>query len=231
MIGFLALGFLALRFTPLAELLDREHLVRTLEGLRQAWWAPLALLGLYAMLCPVGFPATPLVFAGGLVFGTLIGGFYNFLGTFLGAAISYGLGRALGRDFVVQLLGETLRPLERKLSRLGFWALARIRFLPIPFPLVNYGAALTGIRPMVFLGSSALGLAPAVLIYTWFAAALAGAAEGERGGLLAQLGAALVGVLLITFLPAWLEGRRRKRRYEALRTRRRIDGSGKTKNP
>lgn len=234
LVGLLALGFLAVRFTPLAEVLDRERLVQALQGLRQAWWAPLALLGLYATLCPVGIPATPLVFTGGLVFGTFVGGLYNFLGTFLGAALSYGLGRALGRDFVLQLLGETLRPLERKLSRLGFWALARIRFLPIPFPLVNYGAALTGIRPIVFLGSSALGLAPAILIYTWFAAALAEAAEGERGGLLLQLAAALMGVLLITFIPAWLEGRRRKRRYEALQTQRRNrrnDASGETKKP
>lgn len=221
LLTLLTLGFLALRLTPMAGYLDREHLVQTLEGMRQTSWAPLVLLGLYALLCPVGLPATPLVFAGGFVFGTLLGGIYNFLGTFLGAAASYGLGRALGRDFVVQLLGDTLRPMERRLSRLGFWALARIRFLPIPFPLVNYGAALTGIRPAVFLGSSALGLAPAILIYTFFAAALAEAAEGERGGLLLQLGAALLGVLLLTFIPAWLEGRKRKRRYETLKAQRR----------
>lgn len=228
LLTLLAVGFLALRLTPMAEYLDREHLVQTLEGMRQTSWAPLVLLGLYALLCPVGLPATPLVFAGGFVFGTLLGGVYNFLGTFLGAAASYGLGRALGRDFVIQLLGDTLRPMERRLARLGFWALARIRFLPIPFPLVNYGAALTGIRPAVFLGSSALGLAPAILIYTWFAAALAEAAEGERGGLLLQLGAALFGVLLLTFIPAWLEGRRRRQRYERLKAERRTRRSRKS---
>lgn len=224
----LAAGFFILRFTPLAEYLEREQLTRSLEGLRQAWWSPLALLGFYGLLCPVGLPASPLVFAGGFVFGIWTGSLYNFLGTFLGAAISYGLGRVLGRDFVVQLLGETLRPVERKLSRLGFWALARIRFLPIPFPVVNYGAALTGIRPTIFLGSSALGLAPAILIYTWFAAALAEAAEGERGWLFIQLGAALLGVLLLTFIPVWWEGRKRKRRYDALRAERR--GRAETEN-
>lgn len=216
----LAVGFLALRFTPLAELLERERLVQILEGLRRAWWSPLALLGLYAVLCPLGVPASPILFAGGFVFGTALGGLYNFLGTFLGAALSYGLGRVLGRDFVVHVAGKALRPVERKLSRLGFWALARVRFLPIPFPLVNYGAALTGIRSTVFLGSTALGLAPAVWIYTWFAAALAGAAAGERGQLLLQLVGALLAVFLITFIPAWWDGRRRRRRLEALRAER-----------
>lgn len=226
LVALVAAALVLVRATPLAQYLEQQRMAAALAELRQTWWAPAVLLLLYAVLCPFGIPATPLVFAGGFVFGTFLGGFYNFLGTFLGAATSFGMGRVLGRDFVAHVAGERLRKVEKLLSRLGFWALARGRLMPIPFPVFNYGAALTGISTPRFLGSSAVGLLPAVVLYTWFAAALAQAAQGERGVLLLKLGGALGGLLLLTLLPPWLEGRKRRRRYQEVleQRRRRFDG-------
>lgn len=71
----LVCGALALfRFGPLGEWLDRERLVAVLGELRSRPWAPAALILLYAVACPLGLPATPLVFAGAAVFGLLPGG-------------------------------------------------------------------------------------------------------------------------------------------------------------
>jgi len=173
------------------------------------------------LLCPVGVPASPLILAGGFVFGAVAGGLLNFVGTFLGATVSFFLGHLLGRDLVVHLVGDRLRPVEEMLNRRGFWNLARVRFLPIPFPVVNYGAALTGVKASVFLGATALGLAPAVLIYTWFAAALAKATGEERGTVLFQMALAVVGILLLSFLPPLIRGWNRRRRYRRLKEERR----------
>lgn len=222
LVGLAAVGLIVLFFTPLGEMLKEESLFAAwFNDLRQAWWAPVALVGLYLVLCPLGLPASPLILAGGFVFGALYGGALNYVGTLLGAAVSYGLGRLLGRDLVAHIVGDRFQRVETMLNRRGFWNIARVRFFPIPFPLVNYGAALAGVRASVFLGATALGLAPAVFIYSWFASALYRATGEERGGVLLQMGLAIAAVILLSFLPAVLRGWSRRRRYQRLMAERR----------
>lgn len=218
-------GFAVLRFTPLGErfdaLLDRERLVALREGLRAKWWTGPALIGAYGVLAPLGAPVSPLMFAGGAIFGAVKGAILNILGTFLGAAGSFFLARWLGRDFVVHVMGERLQRVERMVARRGFWTWVRIRFLPIPFPVVNYGAALAGVPAALFLVATGLGLIPANVIYTYFASALFDAVGGNRAQVFLQMGVAVAGLLTLSFLPNVLEARRRKRRYRELRAQRR----------
>lgn len=217
LVSLAGVGAIVLFFTPLGEMLKEESLfAQWFHELRQAWWAPVALVGLYVVLCPLGLPASPLILAGGFVFGALYGGALNYVGTVMGAAASYGLGRLLGRDLVAHIVGDRFQRVETVLNRRGFWNIARIRFFPIPFPLVNYGAALAGVRASVFLGATALGLAPAVFIYSWFASALYRATGEERSGVLLQMGLAIAAVILLSFLPAVLRGWSRRRRYRRL---------------
>jgi uncharacterized membrane protein YdjX (TVP38/TMEM64 family) len=197
----LAAGFAAVRWTPLREYLTRETLVALLATLRQAWWSPLALVALYVGLAPLGLPMTPLILAGGAVFGAAWGTLYNLVGTFLGATASYLLARHLGRDLVVHLARGRLDRVERLLAKHGFWALVRLRFLPLPFALANFGAALAGVSLPVFLGSALVGLAPSMLLFTYFAAALSSAAADARGAVLRNLALALAALLALTLIP------------------------------
>lgn len=217
LITLLAGAFAALRWSPLGEHLSRDALAAALFGLRKAWWAPLALVGLYLLLSPLGLPVSPLVFAGGAVFGVFWGTFYNFLGSLAGALASYLLAEAMGRDLVVHLVGESrVRRIEGMLERHGFWAIVRVRFIPIPFALVNFGAALVGVRLAPFFTASALGLAPSMLIYTYFGHTLAVVAMEDRPAVLYLLAAVLLLALVLTvFVPL---GR--------ARTKRRKTGSG-----
>lgn len=214
-------GFAALRWTPAAGWLDRESLIALFETLRRSWWAPAALVALYLVLSPLGVPVSPLVLAGGLVFGVGWGSVWNIVGTFLGGAVSYALARLLGRDFVVHFTGERLRRVERALGRRAFWPLVRMRFLPLPFAIVNYGAALAGIPAPLFLVSTAVGLAPSVLLYTYFAALVFRATADERGTAVAQGIVAFALVIALTYLPKWWVGRQRRRRYRELVAERR----------
>lgn len=221
-------GFFALRFTPLGErfreMLDHDRLMALRETLRAQWWTGPALVTAYAVAAPLGAPVSPLMLAGGAIFGTAVGSVLNILGTFLGAAGSFFLARGLGRDFVVHIFGKRLRRVERLVARRGFWTWVRIRFLPIPFPVVNYGAALAGVPATLFLVTTGIGLIPANIVFTYFAAALVDAVGGDRGQVLLQLGVAVAALLTISFLPNVLEGSRRRSRYRELRNRRRRQG-------
>jgi uncharacterized membrane protein YdjX (TVP38/TMEM64 family) len=130
----IALAFAAVRFTPLGGYLTKEYLRGALETLQFAWWAPLALVGLYLVLCPLGLPATPLMIAGAVVFGPWLGTLYGFIGLMLGAIASYLLAKRMGGELIQHYAGHRLRPIERALARHGFWYLVGARFFPLPFP-------------------------------------------------------------------------------------------------
>src|SRR5436309_3215010 len=80
-------------------------------------------------------------------------------------------------------------------------AIVGIGFLPIPYPLVNYTAALTGIRPSLFMTTTAIGLIPGATVYTYFAALLPKAASGDLSGIVGKLVVVSGTLLLLTFIP------------------------------
>jgi uncharacterized membrane protein YdjX (TVP38/TMEM64 family) len=209
--------FAALRWTPAGELVRPERLLALLEAARGHWWMPAVLLLLYAGLCPLGVPATPLLFAGGAIFGILQGTAWNVLGTLIGAATTYWVARSLGREAVERLGGSRLARAERMLHRHGFFALVGLRFLPIPFPFVNAAAAVAGIRFPVFMASSAVGLTPAVAIWTYFSSALVHAAAADRARLARELAAAIVLLLSLVMIPTAVRLARRRRRLARFR--------------
>jgi uncharacterized membrane protein YdjX (TVP38/TMEM64 family) len=224
LVAILATGFAVLRWTPLADQMTVERISALFDRLRETWWAPAALLASYVILCPLGVPATPMMIAGGVVFGTVLGSVYNVVGVFLGGVATYYLARFLGRDFVLHLAGRRLKKVERAIARRGFWSLVGIRFLPLPYPLVNYCAALAGIRPALFLTTTAIGLIPGVVLFTYFASTLSKLAEQDRSGVYLQLALASLLLLLMTLIPQVLAGRRRRERYRLILEERRRRG-------
>ena len=65
-----------------------------------------------------------------------------------------------------------------------------------------------------------LGLGMTVPIFTYFAAAIARAAEGDRAGVYLQLGVAVALLISMTTIPRVLAGRKRRDRYRTLREQR-----------
>jgi len=221
-------GALALRFTPLRELLDRSRLVAIFAHLRDASWAPLALLALFVGLAPLGLPMTPLVIASGVVFGPWLGALYNTIGCLAGAAVSYWLARLMGRDFVRRIAGKRLKRIENLLRRRGFWGLVGVRFLPVPFPVTNFGAAFAGIPFPTFMLTTAIGLTPSMFVYTNFSSTLFEVARGaDRSGLI-KPAAALATVMAISVTPVIVQQLRRRRRYRRLVVERHARRLGRT---
>lgn len=216
LVAVVAAAILALRFTALGDYLTKEQVQALFTRLESAWWAPLLLIGLYAALCPLGLPATPLLIGGAVVFGAWLGSLYNFVGLLMGAMTSYFFAQHMGGELFQHFGGARLRKIERSLTRHGFWYLVGARFFPVPFPVVNFAMALSGIRLLPFTVSTALGLAPSVVLWTYFYASLFDAAAGERVGKVKELLIALSVLGFFSLLPNLVRRRMRARRYRRL---------------
>ncbi len=213
LVAILASGFILVRFTPVGEYFTREQMIALLERLRASPWSPVVLVGFFAVLAPIGLPMSPLVAAGGVVFGPYLGSLYNTLGLMAGAMSAYYVGMALGREFIVHLAGPRLRRVERVFERRGFWPLVQARFIPFPFWLVSYGAAMAGVKAPLFLVTSTLGLIPATVMHTSFLWKLFTDPSWLVGALYAACWGALA---LITGWPTFRQALRRRQRYREL---------------
>jgi uncharacterized membrane protein YdjX (TVP38/TMEM64 family) len=220
--ALLGAAVLALRFTSLGEYLDRERLVGFFDTMSDSPWAPLALVGLYVLLAPTGLPMTPLIIAGGIVFGRFQGALVNIVGCVLGAAVSFQFAKLMGRDFVRRIAGKRLKRVETLLRRHGFWTLVGVRFMPVPFPVVNFGAALAGVRFGTFVLSAIVGLTPALLIYTSFASGMFDVARGGDRSQLPWLLGVFALVVALSVVPVTLQQRARRRRYHRLLAERQV---------
>lgn len=220
-------GLIALLFTPLSNYFTEQGLIALLASLRDAWWAPLVIIGLLIIASPVGIPTTPLLL-GGAAFGVWLGSFYNTVGLILGAALSYELARFLGRDFVVAVTGDRIRGIQQRFRRFAFWPLVQLNFMPLPFPVLNFGAALSGVPRPLFLAAMTVGLIPSTVLHTFFMHELVAADWDARGLLLALYIAAFLLFNIVTGYPWIRQQRQRRHIYKHLRSLRdrRDSGSG-----
>jgi uncharacterized membrane protein YdjX (TVP38/TMEM64 family) len=131
--------------------------------------APLLVLAGYVLGGLLVVPVTALIAATGVVFGPLVGTFYALTGALLSAAVTYALGRRIGRHAVRRLAGSRLNRITRRLARKGTMAIAIVRLLPIaPFSVVNAVAGASHVRPREFLIGTALGMLPGIIAIVVF---------------------------------------------------------------
>ncbi len=204
----LASVFAAARWTPLGDWLQRDLIVERLLSYRdEAWTGPL-LVVLFTVFGLIGLPVSPLMFSGAALFGVFGGWFYNLAGCVIGSTVSFVAGRWLGGDLIRKLVGQKrFEAMMRVWDRHGFWTVFRLRFLPIPFPFVNYGAALAGIGFATYFVASALGMAISIWVWTYLFHTLFEATAGERGGVIVKGAIALLAVLALSFVPTMFRRR------------------------
>jgi phospholipase D1/2 len=200
----LALAALAAiwRWTPLREVIALESLVRMARALDESPIAPLLVLAGYVLGGLLVVPVTALIAATGIVFGPLLGSVYALAGALLSAAVTYTLGRRIGRHAVRRLAGSRLNRITRRLAKKGTMAIALVRLLPIaPFTVVNAVAGASHIRPREFLLGTALGMFPGILAIVVFVDRVTAAVTDPRPyNFLMLLGFAAVVVAVVMFI-------------------------------
>lgn len=153
----------------LGSILSPRQLQAALEGL--GIWAPLAYMGLFAVLPAFFFPVAVLALAGGLLFGLWKGALYTFIGAVLNCSLMFWLARHTGRRQVEALIQKKLSPQWRqRLTKLegreGFLFLIILRLIPaVPYNLINYAFGLTGMPWATYLLASSIGIIPGTFAF------------------------------------------------------------------
>lgn len=130
-------------------------------------WAPLvsvALIQVQAVVAPL--PSLPLMYANGLLFGTLWGGLLSWASILASAVLCFGLARLWGRPLVERVVSPTaLAWADQAFIRFGPFALVLGRLIPLtPFDLLSYAAGLTPMRLGPFCVATGLGMTPAIFL-------------------------------------------------------------------
>lgn len=129
-------------------------------------WGPILFFVLYASLALIPFPKALLTAAGGAIFGLWVGAGLSLAGALVGAIISFGAGRLLGREAVDRLIRGRLARVDASLADHGLSAVLVVRLVPlVPFTAINYASGLSGVRFGQYLLGSALGMVPGSLAY------------------------------------------------------------------
>ncbi len=129
-------------------------------------WAPVAFIGIYALLTLLPLPKN--VFSGiaGVLFGLTWGVTVVMAAALLGAAAAFALSRVLGRDGVERITGQRVERVDALLSRRGVLAVVVIRLIPVlPFTAINYIAGLTSVRTRDYAIGTTLGILPGTVSF------------------------------------------------------------------
>ena len=128
--------------------------------------APALYVAIYAVAVALSVPESAvLTVAGGLLFGTLLGGVLVVIGSTTGAVALFLAVRHHLADAIARRGGRFLDRVRAGLERDGFSYLLAIRLVPaFPFWLVNLAAALSGMRLLPYAAATLIGVVPATFV-------------------------------------------------------------------
>lgn len=185
----------------------------------QAWlidagpWSRILFVIAYATLICLTVPGTALTVFGATFFGLVEAYVLVLIGATLGAAISFVIGRALGRDAVESLLSrggmfDRIQKITRSFESRGVIAVAYLRMAYVPFVVLNYLAPLTGIRFRDFILGTFLGILPGSFVFVFLGNTLQHAFEtGSWSTLISWRGAIAVSLFLLSLGLPWAASR------------------------
>ncbi len=167
-------------------------------------WGPILFVAVYSALALIPCPKAVLTAAGGAFFGLWAGAGLALTAALIGAVISFGTGRVLGRDAVDRLIRGRLARVDTVLGDHGLAAVLVVRLVPlVPFIAINYASGLSGVRFRHYLLGSAVGMVPGSLAY-----AALGAYGTNPWGLAAAVSALVVLVAVGSWWARRLDPRR-----------------------
>lgn len=170
----LILALAGVLFTPLRGYLSFEALKENAEALRELVHAnygrsvPVYILA-YVVITALSVPgATVMTIAGGFLFGVFQGAIYTDAAATAGATLAFLVSRYLAGGWVQARYAARLQKFNREVEENGYRYLLTLRLIPlVPFFLINLLAGLTRIRVWTFAWTTALGILPGTLVYTF----------------------------------------------------------------
>ena len=137
------------------------------------------------VLAPI--PGQVVAFVAGYLFGPVAGTVYSLVGVLIGSAIAFMLSKRYGREFVEEMLNETVvERFDGFVNRVGFPGLLAFVLVPgLPDDAICFMAGLTNWRLRTFMVAITVGRLPAYVLTVYAGGELA---SGRFAGALALVG-------------------------------------------
>ncbi len=164
----ISIAFLSLLFYLGLEVKETNFIAQTkVQGFILSYgifsWLVYILLLVVAIMSPI--PDTPIVIAGGYIFGPFISIPLTIIGQILGATIDFFLARKLGRNFVNNKFPKASSLLNEYSHKLGWQTVFVMRLTPtLSFDLLSYAAGLSKIKFTHYILATVSGMIPLIAI-------------------------------------------------------------------
>jgi uncharacterized membrane protein YdjX (TVP38/TMEM64 family) len=192
-----------------AELFDLQQVLQgvliRISGLGAL--GPILFAGLYILACVLSLPGFILTLGAGAVFGVITGFIAVSIGSTLGAACAFLIGRYLARDLVAGRIAgnEKFKAVDEAVGREGWKIVLLTRLSPVfPFNLLNYAFGLTKVSLKHYFFATWLGMIPGTVMYVYIGsmagdlASLGGTGRTRTTGEWVLYGIGLLATLIVT---------------------------------
>lgn len=174
------------------------ELVQIPRLLEQVISVPIFFIAFYAFRPILFFPASLLTLAGGAIFGP-IGVIYVIIGSNMSALVAYMIGRFFGGNLIDEQADGIIQRYAKRMRENSFETILIMRFVYLPYDLVNYLGGLLGVNWKAFILATAVGSIPGTIFFT-----LAGASfenlDKALSGQLPDLNPVVLGISITMFI-------------------------------
>jgi uncharacterized membrane protein YdjX (TVP38/TMEM64 family) len=134
-------------------------------------WGAILFIAAYVVAALTLAPAFLLTFAAGAIYGLWRGAILVYVGAVLGSSAVYALASPLTRTRVLHWIDRDPRVAAVRAALVGdaaVWVMFLLRLSPlVPYVLLNYALAVSGVRYRDFLIAS-VGMLPAIVMYVYY---------------------------------------------------------------
>lgn len=166
-VSFLLFGGVGVVFlfaAPMLGVNGETTVEQWLSAAHGVWALPVA-VSAFAVLAFIGVPQFVLIAAAVVAFGPWTGLAYSWIGTMVSSSIGFWLGRTFGGRLIRDVAGDGVARFMKLIRRNGFMASLIVRLVPAaPFIVVNMAAGVALMRFRDFLGGTAIGIIPKIVL-------------------------------------------------------------------
>ena len=192
--------FAVYRWYAVTNDLGPVEAVRQLIQLMQtSAYGPLIYIVLYALRPLLFFSSILLTLAGGFIFGPVWGVLYTVIAANTSAMVAYVVGYYFGQGLLADDGSDgVIQRYAARMRKNSFETVLIMRFIFLPYDLVNYLAGFLRIDWKAFLLATALGSIPGTISFILFGAAIEGDFDGSIPSLNPRVLAVSVGLFVVS---------------------------------
>ena len=188
-----------------------EAVGQLIQLMQTSAYGPLIYILLYALRPLLFFSSVLLTLAGGFIFGPVWGILYTVIAANSSAMVAYVVGYYFGQGLLADDGSDgVIQRYAARMRKDSFETVLIMRFIFLPYDLVNYLAGFLRIDWKAFLLATALGSIPGTISFILFGAAI----EGDFDGTIPSLNPRVLAISVTLFVVSLLLSRYFKRREQ-----------------